>query len=115
MKIIGWTEWDDPNHKEMFRDGGSYKAEDVDEAIKVISEELRKNGYKFSGIYHQNGDFGVPIFDNGEVFQCSQRMWGSIMAKAYPNEVHNSDGYGYVDWAWMSPEPMVLPIAREGD
>ena len=112
MKIVKWTEWDDPNYKEMFPLGTAYDSEKYDEAISVIAKELRENGYKFDGHYHQNGDFGVPVFDTGEVFQCTQRCWGAIMVEAYPDEIDNSDGYGYCDWAWIAPEEMVVPVEK---
>ena len=76
---------------------------------EAITNELRNNGYKFTGDYHQNGNFGVPILDNGKVYQCSQRCWGEIMVKAYPDEIDNSDGMGYCKWAWDEPEEMKLP------
>lgn len=109
MKIIGWTEWDDPNYKEMFPIGEIHSSDAVDSVRKIIAEELKNKGYKFTGTYHQNGDYGVPVFDTGEVFQCSQRMWGGIMAEAYPES--DSDGYGYLRWAWTLPdtENMVIP------
>lgn len=109
MKIVGWTEWDNPKYKEIFPIGSKCTEAEIEDVRKVIAEELKTNGYKFTGDYHQNGDFGVPVFDNGEVFQCSQRMWGDIMAQAYPEEIDNSDGYGYIEWAWFPPEPMVVP------
>lgn len=110
MKIVGWTEWGDPRYKEMFPIGGTYREVEVKVVRAIIAEELRTNGYKFTGSYHQNGDYGVPVFDNGEVFQCSQRIWGGIMAEAYSDEIDNSDGYGYTVWAWLPPyEPMVVP------
>ena len=113
MKIVGWTEWDDPQDKEMFPIGGENKWEEVEAVELLIAKELKAHGYKFTGSYHQNGDYGVPIFDNGEVFQCSQRVWGSIMAAAYPDEIDNSDGLGYTAWAWIAPEPMVTPERKD--
>ena len=114
MRIVGWTEWDDPQYEDMFPIGGGaiHSSADVDAAEAVIAEELRANGYKFTGDYHQNGDYGVPIFDTGKVFQCTQRTWGAIMAKAYPEEIDNSDGYGYLKWAWIAPESMVVPLRK---
>ncbi|MBR6632518.1 MAG: hypothetical protein IKK89_11360 [Alistipes sp.] len=109
MKIVGWTEWDDPRYREMFPLGGTYKEAEIKAVRSVIAKELRNNGYKFTGSYHQDGDYGVPVFDSGEVFQCSQRMWGGIMAEAYSDEIDNSDNLGYTVWAWIPPEPMVVP------
>ena len=116
MRIIGWTDWDNQDYPEMFPFTGTpYNHEEVEAVEAIISKELRDRGYKFTGSYHQNGDFGTPIFDTGEVFKCSQRTWGGIMADAYPDEIDNSDGYGYVKWAWVEPEGevSVLPSGKE--
>ena len=97
MRVTGWTSWDNPAFQEMFPDGGRYSAEEDNEVRKLIARELRKNGYKFTGQYHQNGDFGVPIIDNEKVYQCSQRTWGEIMVMAYPDDPNNPN---YCSWAW---------------
>lgn len=115
MKIIGWTNYDNPQYKEMFPIGGSYTKDEIDEVRNVIAEELRDRGYRFTGSYHQNGDYGVPIFDNGMIFTCSQRMWGGIMAMAYPDEIDNSDGLGYCDWAWIQPNNQKVVVPCEED
>lgn len=93
----------------MFENGMAYTGADVARVKNMISDELRLNGFKFDGRYHQHGETGVPVFDNHKTFQCSLRTWGEIMAKAYPEEIDNSDGHGYLVWAWNNPEPMVVP------
>lgn len=115
MKIIGWTDWDNPQYKEMFPLGGYYTRKQIEEVEKIIAKELRDKGYKFTGNYHQNGDYGVPIFDNDMVYQCTQRTWGGIMADAYQDEIDNSDGYGYLKWSWFAPEEMVVPNGEISD
>jgi len=107
MKIIGWTEWDNPKYRERFEWGDTYSSKEYDEHIQCIINELKEKGYKFSGDYHQNGDSGVPIFDDYTVFQCTQRTWGAIMAMAYPKE--DDDSLAYVRWAWQEPEESVFP------
>ena len=62
----------------------------------------------YDGYYSVEG-IGVPIFDNGMVYQCTQRNWGGIMVMAYPEEIDDSDGMGYTTWAWISPIPMIVP------
>ena len=52
------------------------------------------------------------MFDNGKIYKGFQREWASIMADAYPDEIDNSDGFGYCcKWAWIPPvdEEMVVP------
>lgn len=115
MKIVGWTEFDNSQYEDMFPIGGSYTMEEVDEAKDIIAKELRDKGYKFNGYYHQDGDYGVPIFENGEAFRCTFRTWGGIMARAYPDEIDNSDGLGYCDWAWDIPENQKMVVPCEED
>ena len=112
MKIVGWTYWGNPQYKEMFPLDGSHTWEQREEVENIIAKELRDKGYKFTGNYHQNGDYGVPIFDNGMVYQCTQRTWGGIMVDAYPDEIDNSDGYGYLKWAWLTSEDQVVPTGE---
>lgn len=110
MKIIGWTDWDDLNYKEMYEVIGGVNYFSKYEIIrKIIVKELKAKGYKFTGSYHQNGDYGVPIFDNGAVFKCSKRIWGGIMTDAYPCKIDNRDGFGYTEWAWNSPNEQIFP------
>lgn len=105
MKITGWTSWDDIKYERFYPESH----EEYLQVEEAIASELRNNGYKFTGDYHQNGNFGVPILDNGKIYQCSQRLWGEIMVKAYPNEIDNSDDMGYTVWAWDAQEEMKLP------
>lgn len=112
MKVTGWTYWEDGR----YRSGPDYESDDTySKAWEVIVKEIRERGYKFSGIYHQGGMTGVPIIDNEWVFIVSQRTWGQIIAEAYPDEIDNSDGYGYTAWAWKIPdgEEMVIPKEDE--
>lgn len=109
MKIVGWTWYGDPQYKEMFEVGGTYPMSQYEAALKIIADELKAKGYKFSGEYHQNGDYGAPIFDTGEIFQCSKRVWGGIIADAYSDEIDNRDGFGYTMWAWEPPEKEIVP------
>lgn len=112
MEIIGWTEWGTPEYEELFPIGGEHNWNEVREVERIISTELRQRGYKFTGDYHQNGDYGVPVFDNGKTYQCSQRTWGAIMAAAWPEEI-GTDPYAYTLWAWVAPNPSVTPTPKD--
>lgn len=109
MKITGWTWWDNPEYKEMFPIGERPSLDEINKVERLIADELCAHGYKFTGSYHQEGDFGVPIIDDTWLYQCSCRTWGHIMAMAYPDEIDNSDGYGYTLWAWLPPEEIIVP------
>lgn len=111
MKIVGWTWYGNSEYKAIICN----RYEQIAHIEKIIAEELRNKGYKFTGDYHQHGDYGVPIFNNGKTYECSQRTWGDIMRQAYPDDIDNSDGLGYTDWAWISPEPMVVPNESDYD
>lgn len=104
MKVTGWTWWENPEYEDL-------PNELYDEAKTCVAKELLEHGYKFTGDYHQNGDYGVPIIDNKYLFMTSMRVWGHMMVRAYPDEIDDSDGYGYTEWAWMVPDgqDMVLP------
>ena len=112
MRVTGWTWWDNPEYKEMFPiEERAVSWDEIDKVERLIANELRKCGYKFTGSYHQEGDYGTPIIDDTWLYQCSCRTWGHIMAMAYPEEIDDSNGYGYTLWAWLppSPEEMVVP------
>lgn len=84
--------------------------EKIEEEIeKAVIEELRAHNYHFPGYYHQNADFGSPIIDDKYIFCTTQRRWGGIMAKAFPEEIDNSDGMGYLEWAWENNHTKVYP------
>ena len=115
MKIIGWTWYGNPDYVEMFPIGSVANTDwERKEVEKIIIEELRNNGYRFTGDYHQDGDFGVPIFDNGMVATFSKRQWGALMYKAYPDDGNYEKGLEYTKWAWnwlnMEEKDRVLPM-----
>lgn len=72
------------------------------EVINAVVNNLRENGYHFSGDTHQSYEFGVPIIDDKYILCVSMRTWGGIMAEAFPNEIDNSNGLGYVMWSWYN-------------
>lgn len=74
------------------------------EAYNAVIKELRENCYHFTGNAHQNEDYGTPIIDDKYILCLSQRSWGALMADAFPNEIDNSEGLGYIKWAWTVPE-----------
>ena len=38
------------------------------EADQTVIDSIRRNGFKFGGYYHQDGEFGMPMFDDGKIF-----------------------------------------------
>lgn len=111
MQITGWTNWFDDNR---YSELPQTEALDV-EVRALIARELRDHDYKFTGDYHQHGDFGVPIIDGAWLYKCSQRKWGGIMADAYPDKIDNTDGYGYLQWAWDKPDGEIMVVPNKED
>ena len=93
MEVVRWTKWSNEHYDDI------ESREEIEDCSKVVIKELRRKNYHFGGIYHQNGEFGVPVLSNGKYFQVTQRVWGEIMAKAFPEEFENSnDPFNYVAW-----------------
>ena len=106
MKVVKWTEWSYEN---------DFDYSDIEEVSKVVAVELRNKGYHFDGSYHQNGDYGVPVLDDGRHVQVTQRTWGGIMAMAYPEEFDNpEDPHNYAVW-YLGPKDRDLYVFPEGD
>ena len=109
MKVVRWVEWDDEHYDDI------ESKEELDAMADAVVEELRKTKYHFNGSYHQNGDYGVPVLDNGKYFQVTQRTWGSVMAMAYPEEFDNpEDPYNYVVW-YLGPGDRDLYVFPGGN
>lgn len=105
MKVVKWTNWYDPEYLGREHDGIYEQS-----VLEAIASDLRNHGYKFTGDYHQNGDYGAPVLDDGTICQYSLRGWGRVMSLAYSDEIDDSDGMGYCVWAWSPPpERMVVP------
>ena len=69
-----------------------------EESDRVVVECIRRNGFRFGGFYHQGGEFGMPMFEDGTVFFVSLRHWGHLMYEAW--EPEGKDPYGYALYAW---------------
>ena len=76
-KVIGWTDYDNS----LFSDG-----ELSDAAVNAIVDDIRENGYLFSGFDHQERLYGAPVLNDGKRRVFSQRGFGAVMAMAYAEE-----------------------------
>lgn len=82
-KVIGWDNYDTSD----WQDGDA-----SDAVIEAICDDIKQNGYEFSGFYHQEGWAGAPVLNDGLRYCFSQRGWGGVMAQAH--------GYtGFMDYA----------------
>lgn len=100
-EIIGEAYYDPPEKKEyceaLMRCGDLFDA--------LVAHRCFVKNIKFSGAYHQNGEYGAPLMktDYG-VFRwtCSFRYWGEVMERA-------KAGTNYMEWAWDAPEEEITP------
>lgn len=102
-------------------------------AFDLLSKRLKATGIRFSGEWHQSGDYGCPVIRiskshrdedrNGKVWAsekveelegleikltCTFRCWGGCIAEA--------QGKGaYTDWAWGSAEEPIYPNNVKGE
>lgn len=74
------------------------------EAERVVVGCIRRNGFKFDGNYHQYGEFGMPLFDDGTVFFVSWRHWGHLMYRAWNPDGNDPMGYCKYAFGWDIPE-----------
>jgi len=107
LKVAGWTDRGDRRFEEL--DG----TEEWVQAREALVEHMRVKGYRFDGTYHQNGNYGVPYFDNGKKFCLGLRSWGGFMAEVL--ELDNSDGMAYCDYAWSGGDTDKLPNPNDPD
>ena len=75
-RVVGWTDYDGDD----VPDSGSRIS--FAECHAII-DEIKKQGYLFSGWDHQEGWRTVPVLNDGKKRCFSQRGWGGIMAEAY--------------------------------
>ena len=107
LKIIGWTDYD------SYYPSVTIANEDLNKLLVIVANEIMDKGYMFSGQDHQNAYTGVPVFDNGTCFRASMRVWGTLMAAAYP-EVNGSET-NYMDFYMSTPDKKKLPESSDID
>ena len=75
-RVVGWTDYDGDD----VPDSGSR----IGYAERhAIIDEIKRNGYLFSGWEHHEGWRTVPVLNDGKKRCFSQRGWGGVMAEAY--------------------------------
>lgn len=97
LRVVGWTDYD--YHE--FKEG------DVTWAARMaLVDDIKKNGYLFSGWDHQECSNCAPVYNDGKMRRFSQRGFGDVMAEA-----HGETGYmAYAQYAFrLNPEACVYP------
>ncbi len=89
LRVIGWTFYDDDKYPEGEVDRAAYEA---------IRDDLKKNGYLFTGWHHQEMGKCAPVLNDGRIRRFTQRAWGRIMADALGKE----DPYDYTLFAYYN-------------
>lgn len=82
IKVVGWTEYDSYE----FKEGKNTWA-----VRMALVDEIKNNGYLFSGYDHQERSNCAPVFNDGKMRRFTQRGFGDIMAEAHGN--NNPTGY----------------------
>lgn len=65
--------------------------------LSAVFQEIKKHRLRFGGDYHQYGEMGVPLFNDGKALCLSFRAWGDLMAAAW-NSIENTTKYSYMDF-----------------
>ena len=130
IEFVGWTNYANQNFSDISDKISENLVEDNEESISRYIPKLEKEEYvkklrrgnqlaellltnrlflkgiKFNGTYHQDGEYGCPLFkiNDAGIFKwsCSFRAWGDVME-------HAGYGFSYCDWAWDNPEEPVTP------
>lgn len=103
MKVAKWVPWQ-----------GGVPETETQEAEDAIIEDIKKNGYIFSGWDHQNAETGCPMFEDGTVRTYSLRGWGRVMATAWNLRDENGEP-DYMKFYGSIPNGMTkkLPTKEE--
>ena len=96
LRVVGWASYDD-----HIEEGVSNWA-----AHHAVVDAVKKHGYLFSGLSHQEGYNCAPVLNDGKMQRYSQRGWGGVMAEA-----HGYTGrLDYTHYAFMmDPDEEIRP------
>ena len=102
IEVVDWTKFGDKRYYDMFNFEIPFET-----AFNAVVDAMKKNGYKFSGYYHQYGEHGVPVLTGGIRFEVSTRVWGRVMAEVLND--HELGEMSYTKWAYEPNEKEVVP------
>ncbi len=73
-RVIGWTDDYDPDYEE---------GETSFAAQAAIIDDIRANGYDFTGYQHQEFPGCTPVLNDGKIRNFTRRGFGGVMAEAH--------------------------------
>ncbi len=95
LKVLGWASYSDH----------SYPAGEYSEEVRsVVLLDVKRNGYLFTGLDHQEGIGCAPVLNDGKIYRFSQRGWGELMATA-----HSSCDYALYACGNLKSEAKIEP------
>ena len=98
-KVIGWTWYDNELIETM-----DYSRS----AEEAVIEDIRANGYLFTGMHHQDDHRCAPVLNNGKMITFTQRGFGGVMASAYGKNSRMSYAEYAFDW-YMGEDNKATP------
>lgn len=75
-RVVGWTGYDDISIEDSGNTIGFAERH-------AVIDDIKKNGYLFSGYDHQEMWDCAPVLNDGKKRCFSQRGWGGVMAEAH--------------------------------
>ncbi len=98
LKVLGWTSYDSHNYP-----AGQY----TEEVRWVVLQEVKRQGYLFTGEQHQECINCAPVLNDGKLYRFSQRDWGDLMAVAHGST--NPMDYAIYSCGKLKSEAIVMP------
>ncbi len=74
LKVLGWDSYDSHDYP-----AGEYS----EEVRSIVLMDVKRNGYLFTGLDHQESINCAPVLTDGKIYRFSQRGWGALMATAH--------------------------------
>lgn len=94
MKITAWTSYEKAKQKYIDPNEIKELTDIYNQMQDTVIKHCKEKEIRFSGDYHQYGEYGIPIIDDKYILFCTSREWGWIMAQAD----ENNDSMGYLNY-----------------
>jgi len=111
MKVVKMEDYENVENYLDCQEQNNFK-----EFWDCVKKFLIDKKIKYTGSWHQNWEYGVPIIEyNGKLyaFAVTMRRWGLIIAEAFYPE--NKDPMAYLDWAFGIPKSESMDLDENKD